>query len=343
MAGKSKAVLEADIVELNAQIATLIAERDGARAERDGARAERDEFSARVVMLEANAANIKTTLDTISTGHFESDRAIKALEATQAEFKAFIGAELASLQALFRQRTWAEQASSGAPSGRLNAPAPPTPSPSAATALQPRTRGEMPLQNHPLRHQQPQPSVAIGKFVLHAPNSLTPDQAHDKVAHALGCNTAAIHSVRKLSPTRPAAPSAPAPAAAAPSTSAAGAMPLPAAPNAVFIFTTTSDLAVLAVKGGLRKILRAQETNMFIDDCLTREQLQERKRREPERKALKDAGVAVGWRGAQLWKVVKVGDSDAWRIVPAAPLLPAPPAAVAHVPHDASTLVPPVP
>jgi hypothetical protein len=96
------------------------------------------------------------------------------------------------------------------------------------------------------------------------------------------------------------------------------------------VFTTTSDLAVLAVKGpGLRDILKALPTQMWVDDYLTREQQLERKRREPERKQLKAAGVRVGWRGAALWMLVKIGDKDVWKIVPAAPAAPAAPATAA--------------
>lgn len=329
MAVKSKADLEAENAELRERVASITAERDG--------------FSARVVILEAEAASFKATLETVSTGHFESDRRLKALAASQTEFQETTRASIASLEALIRQtgqRTWAEHANAAARTGRAPAPA----APSAATTrpppgTQPRTMPEgRHMRNQ--QHHQPQPYVATGKFVMHAPNDITPDQALAKVTEALGCNTTAIHSVRKLSPTRPATLSATA-AAAAPSTSANAPLPPPAAANAVFIFTTTSDLAVLAVKGGLRKILRAQETNMFIDDYLDREQQIERKRREPERKALKDAGVVVAWRGDQLWMVVKDDGRDAWRIVPAAPLLPAPPAA--PVSQTAATLPSSVP
>jgi hypothetical protein len=181
---------------------------------------------------------------------------------------------------------------------------------------------------------------------MHGPAHLSCDQVLIVATDALQCNTAAIHYVQKLSPARPAnRPAAATPtqelAAAAPSSSA-GALPAPATAMAVYIISTSRHLAVLAVKGGMRKILKANDTNMFVDDYLSREEQLERKRREPERAKLKADGLTVGWRGAQLWMVVKQdGERDVWRIVPAAPAapqLPAPPVTAAAPEQPAGLL-----
>jgi hypothetical protein len=338
--------------ELEAQVASLhatIAEKDAKIAEMDAQvaslTAERDGLSARVV-------NLETTVETVSTGHFDSDRRIKELAANATKFQATMETQIASLEALVRgqrggQRTWAERTDTTSADARAiartgRAPsAPTTTTQPAEDSAQPRTQGR-----HQHHHPQPNitPNIATGKFVTHASDELTPDEMHVKVADAMGCNKAAIHSVRKLSPTRPILPPplASASAAAAPSSSA-NALPPPAvvvaATNAVFIFTTTSELAVLAVKGGLRKILRALDTPMWVDDYLSKEQQQERKRREPEWRALKDEGVGVGWRGAALWKVVKVGERDVWKIVPATPAAAAAQAAAPAAAAPAATSV----
>jgi hypothetical protein len=341
MAPKTKPQLEEENAALTAQVNSLQQQLGTVTAELGTVTAERNGLQARLVNIEADAVKLKASMETVSTGHFDSYRRITEHEAATA-------AKIASLEALVlrgpRERTWAERAETASADARRAPAVGTTTTQPESQAAQQRPQGRQ-LQhqhNHQHHQQQPQPGVATGKFVVHAPKNLTPDQALITVAAGLGCNTAAIHSVQKLSPiTRSAAaPAPPAPAAAAPSTSA-GALPPPPAPtNAVFVFTTTSDLAVLAVKGGLRETLKALPTPMWVDDHLTREEQLERKRREPERKQLRAAGVSTGWRKAALWMVVKIGDKDVWRIVPAAPAAAAaaaPPAALPAAPGTQPT------
>ena len=122
MAVKSKADLEAENAELRERVASITAERDG--------------FSARVVILEAEAASFKATLETVSTGHFESDRRLKALAASQTEFHDTTRATIASVR-------WRH--SSGRPAS-AHGPSMPTPLPAPA--------GHRHQQHH---HLQPPP------------------------------------------------------------------------------------------------------------------------------------------------------------------------------------------
>ena len=58
-----------------------------------------------------------------------------------------------------------------------------------------------------------------------------------------------------------------------------------------------------------------------MDDYLTKEEQcnkqRERSRRLLEKKDLRAAGTTVAWRKATLWKLIKEGEKDMWRLVPA--------------------------
>jgi hypothetical protein len=148
------------------------------------------------------------------------------------------------------------------------------------------------------------------RFVVRAEASSTSNAVQAALADCMGINTSAILLVQKIVLKNHMQ-------AAGPSTSAAGGLPPALAPQVTFIITTSAFVADKAVKGDLRKQLRARGVPMYVDDYLTRDEQQERTRRLQEKKDLKAGGITVAWRRATLWKLVSEGDKDIWQLVPA--------------------------
>jgi hypothetical protein len=131
---KSKtADLEAENATLKAQVASLTSANGALTAENGALTAENGALKVRVVNLETDLVNIKATVETVSTGHFESNRQYKALAASQAEFQATTNATLASFEA-----GWAEHATNAsartadtrrAPPAAITTPAQPSQAP----------------------------------------------------------------------------------------------------------------------------------------------------------------------------------------------------------------------
>ena len=163
---------------------------------------------------------------------------------------------------------------------------------------------------------QARPADETHKFVVYAAASKTSDEVMSVVADTMGINHGAFKHVEKIKPRGAPQPAAPAPANAAPSSSTAGTAALPERPpNAVFVFTTSKYVADQAIKGTLRQRLREGQVDIFIDDYLTREEKEERKRRAGEKRQLKEAGVKAAWRRATLWMLESVEGRDVWKLV----------------------------
>jgi hypothetical protein len=196
--------------------------------------------------------------------------------------------------------------------GREPAARTPADSPYLAAARQ-----AIPATGQPRRQQQravePEDTA---RFVVYAPPDKSPDEVLSVVVDNMGLNRDAIRHVHKIPPR---ASSQPNPATNAVASSSDPAVPPPRVANAVFVFTTSTYVADKAVKGGdLRKQLRELQQNIYIDDYLTKEEKEERKRRAGEKQQLKDAGVTAAWRRAALWMLEKVdGNKDVWKIVDA--------------------------
>jgi hypothetical protein len=250
--------------------------------------AERDEELAaertRSARLEAELKDMKTTLDTIATTHIASEKRFAALEKDMKRLSESSRAITTSAPP--------PQYLAAARSDVQRTPRPPTP-----TAAPPSLRPVMEEQN-------------TARFVVRAEASSTSDAVQAALADCMGINTSAILLVQKIVPKSHMQ-------AAGPSTSAAGGLPPALPPQVTFIITTSAFVADKAVKGDLRKQLRARGVPMYVDDYLTREEQQERTRRLQEKKDLKAGGITVAWRKATLWKLVSEGDKDVWQLVPA--------------------------
>jgi hypothetical protein len=308
-----------------------------------------EDVTRRLQLLESSAnvhadgyINADTKFKALDTENKALRDAMKALEAS-------VKAQLAQQQ-LRGERTWAQRSAGNAGTGTGMAPAeaPPT----TNTAM---LRGHQRAHHQQQQQHQPLPSDTVtAKFVAYASADIAPSEVHEKLAHTLGYSTSSILSVQKLmTPAARAAlaaaaastPSAAAAAAAPPTTPSTSAAPTPspvpntpAAPaprrmvNVPFVITTTKQIVDQALKGNLRQLLQEQQIHMYVDDYLTKEEQQERKRREPERLQLKAEGIKTAWRKDALVKRVVVEGKGAWVVVPAPP-----PQAAADIPATAST------
>lgn len=268
----------------NADLLSNIEELQNDLAERDSELAAEKAKSAR---LESELQQMK---DTVANVRLECDRRFSALEK-----------EVARITAQGQ-------------TAPASAPPPPYLAAARANSQGAPPRAAPTSASRPPRTVEPQQDTA--RFVIRAVASTTSNTVQETLADCMGINTSAILLVQKIMPKA-------ASNAAAPSTSAAGAAPAAPTPQATFIITASTYVADKAVKGDLRKQLRERNIPMYVDDYLTREEQLERKRRLPEKQALKAAGTTVAWRKASLWELVKVGDEDIWRLVPAPAAAPA--------------------
>jgi hypothetical protein len=115
MAPKTKPQLEEENAALTAQVNSLQQQLGTVTAELGTVTAERNGLQARLVNIEADAVKLKASMETVSTGHFDSYRRITEHEAATA-------AKIASLEALVlrgpRERTWAERAETASADAR---------------------------------------------------------------------------------------------------------------------------------------------------------------------------------------------------------------------------------
>lgn len=298
----------------------------------------RTEFNDRLKPIEAS-------LNVATEGHISADDKfarqeveIKALKATLKELgqrtertERALGAERSAGPGSGR----ASGTGSGRASGLGTAP-PPPPATSTLQRVHPR-----PQQQQTGQHQHRPSDTVTAKFVVFADADRTPDEVQGVIAHNLGYSTTSLQSVQKL--MSPAAASVAATAAAAAAAAAAAtaarastsATPTSPAPNdhaapapprmarVAFVITTTKHIADQAVKGNLRQLLQEQRIGMYVDDHLTKEEQQERKRREPQRLQLKAEGIKVAWRKDALVKRVDNDGQGAWVVVPPPPPAPA--------------------
>jgi hypothetical protein len=297
---------------------------EDADAELAIANAEITRLKALNVTYEAELVELRKSVEAVATGHFDTDKKVTRIETElRAELKRFTDEMQETLR---KQRaTWAETATAH----RAPASAATRSAPEGAATTNSAPRSPERHHQHSGQQQHRTRDAFDASFVTFADSKLSADDVVGVIANTMGVNTGSF-SVQKLSS---AAAKEAAAEQAAPTTSAPA--PPPRVVNVPFIFRTTKYIAEQAVKGSLRRTLKEKEIRMFIDDHLTREQQQERKRREGQRRQLKDAGVTVAWRQAALVKWDEsIGDKGAWAEVPPAPPSPA---AAAQIPATVPT------
>jgi peptidoglycan hydrolase CwlO-like protein len=363
MAGKTKSALEAEVVDLLAQVATANTQISSLTSANARLTADNTALVGNVEALTRSQSDLtnrlkllESSVDVATDGHINAGRQYDELNAQVNALRTAFKALEAQGQAQQREaRTWAQRSAprTGTASGTTTASQAPPPTTNTTQ------RGQQRAPHQPRQHQHQPSDTVTGKFMVFADAKVPPNEVQEMIAHYLGYSTSSIQSVQKLmSPAAAAsvaaaaaaataaeaATAAAAAAAAAPSTSAAPASATPNAPsapaptpprvvNVPFVITTTKHIADQAVKGNLRQLLQEQQIKMYVDDYLTREEQQERKRREPERLQLKADGLKVAWHGTTLVKRVAVdGNKGAWVVVPAPP-----PQDAAEIPATAST------
>jgi hypothetical protein len=297
-AGKRKSATELELETAHARITTLLAENAGLRTENAN--------------LKERLSDLERNMNTVTDGHIESDKKFEQ----QARVNAAMDASLTELKTGMA-RLVRQMDAGPAPRGAWgNAPGHHSPATTVAHAPYPR----LPAPHQPQRHT----SDDNHKVVFYASPDNSADDMLTKVTDIMGVNRSAIHHVQKI---QPGSATRQAPVDAAPSTSAAGGSSsgpqtrnVPA--NAVFVFSTSKYIADQAIKGNLRKLLREKNMAIYVDDYLSREEKEERRKRAEERQHLKAAGVKAAWRRATLWQLVKEGENEVWKLVPA-PTTPA--------------------